>query len=408
MAESLSYSFDLLERADLVVDATYQGGIAGNVADDPLGRLLPCGNQGGFRYKHGPDGSPLFVVLYSDLADPDWPDVLDVELGRFTYWGDNKRPGQKLASTRRGGNLILQTMFDRLHGSVEERQRIPPFFVFTKGGRGRDVVFRGLAVPGAPPGAASQEDLVAVWRTGSDGQRFQNYRATFSILDVPVVTRAWIDDLIMGVSNGSNAPGAWSRWRSGRTATLLTAPASVAARTREQQLPEPADRPMIRAIIEYFSTPTAFEACAAKIWEMQAGRIEYTITRPSRDGGRDAYGTVRVGPETDPVRLDFALEAKRYAFESAVGVRDLARLISRIRNRMFGVLVTTSYLNQQAYEEFKSDGHPIVVIAARDIVDILKAGGYGDEVSVVRWLHREFPRTDEPAGSDAVSAAHIA
>ena len=176
-------SFDVLPGADLIVDATYEGGRAGNVSDDPLGRLLPCGNQGGFRYKHGADGEPLFVVLYSDLADPDWPDVLDVELGRFTYWGDNKRPGQRIASTRRGGNAILQTMFDRLHGSTEERRRVPPFLVFTKGSRGRDVVFRGLAVPGAP-GVTANEDLVAVWRTGNNGQRFQNYRASspFSIL----------------------------------------------------------------------------------------------------------------------------------------------------------------------------------------------------------------------------------
>ena len=104
------------------------------------------------------------------------------------------------------------------------------------------------------------------------------------------------------------------------------------------------------------------------------------------------------GPESDPVRLDFALEAKRYAFESSVSVRDLARLISRIRNRMFGVLVTTSYLNQQAYEEFKSDGHPIVVIAARDIVDILKANGYSDADDVRRWLRREFPTDGDLAG----------
>ena len=148
---------------------------------------------------------------------------------------------------------------------------------------------------------------------------------------------------------------------------------------------------MIEAIIVHFRNPTDFEACAARIWEMQAGRIEYTMTRPSRDGGRDAFGTVRVGPESDPVRLDFALEAKRYVFENSVSVRDLARLISRIRNRMFGVLVTTSYLNQQAYEEFKSDGHPIVVIAARDIVDILKANGYGSADDVRTWLEHEFP-----------------
>jgi hypothetical protein len=165
---------------------------------------------------------------------------------------------------------------------------------------------------------------------------------------------------------------------------------------------------MVRAIIDYFHTPTDFETCAAKLWEMQAGRIEYTLTRPSRDGGRDAYGTVRVGPESDPVRLDFALEAKRYAFETSVGVRDLARLISRIRNRMFGVLVTTSYLHQQAYEEFKTDGHPIAVISGRDIVDILKAAGYGDADAVSRWLQREFPGSLEDVPSQTASVVHIA
>lgn len=407
MPEPFEFAFDGLHRADLVVDAIYRGGAAGNVADDPLGRLVPCGNQGGFRFKVDPDGEPLFVVLYTDLSDRDWPDILDAELGRFTYWGDNKRPGQRLTATRRGGNLILQTMFDRLHGSVDERRRIPPFFVFTKAGRGRDVRFRGLAVPGAPDITAN-EDLVAVWRTGADGQRFQNYRAVFSILDVSVVTRAWIDDIVVGIRNGSNAPDAWSRWRSGRTAQLLTAPASFVSRTKEQQMPDAADRPMIAAILEHFVTPTDFEACAARIWEMQVGRVEYTLTRPSRDGGRDAYGTVRIGPESDPVRVDFALEAKRYAFENSVTVRDLARLISRIRNRMFGVLVTTSYLNPQAYEEYKADGHPIVVIAGRDVVEILKANGYGDAEAVRRWLQRDFPKamvssSDEP--SDMAASA---
>ena len=395
MADTSVFPFDGLSTADLVVDAVYEGGTAGNVGDDPLALLLPCGNQGGFRYKKGPDGDPLFVVLYSDLADPDWPDVLDVELGRFTYWGDNKKAGQRLSSTKRGGNQILQTMFDRLHGSVDERKRIPPFFVFTKGSKGRDVVFRGLAVPGAP-GITANEDLVAVWRTGESGKRFQNYRSLFSILDISVVTRTWINDLLSGVRNGSHAPGAWSRWRAGKTAELLTAPASLLSRPKAQQLPDDVDRPMIEAVVAHFENPTDFEACAARLWEMQAGRIEYTMTRPSRDGGRDAFGTVRVGPESDPVRLEFALEAKRYAFENSVSVRDLARLISRIRNRMFGVLVTTSYLNQQAYEEFKADGHPIIVIAARDIVDILKANGYSDANDVKAWLNREFPVASTP------------
>ena len=39
---------------------------------------------------------------------------------------------------------------------------------------------------------------------------------------------------------------------------------------------------------------------------------------------------------------------------------------------MFGVLVTTSYLHPQAYQELKADGHPIVVMSARDIVETLR------------------------------------
>ena len=46
--------FDRLEGADLVIDRIYQGGRVGNAADDPLGKLLPVGNQGGFRTNGSP------------------------------------------------------------------------------------------------------------------------------------------------------------------------------------------------------------------------------------------------------------------------------------------------------------------------------------------------------------------
>ena len=165
-------------------------------------------------------------------------------------------------------------------------------------------------------------------------------------------------------------------------------------RTSREQLPDANDRQIVQAIIDHFPDAHDFESCAAAIWQLHAERIEYTMTRPSRDGGRDAVGQLRIGPESDPVRLDFVLEAKRYdMMRSSVGVKDLSRLISRIRNRMFGVLVTTSYLQEQAYQELKADGHPIVVIAARDIVEILRSKGYGDVHAVRGWLEREFPRS---------------
>ncbi len=115
------------------------------------------------------------------------------------------------------------------------------------------------------------------------------------------------------------------------------------------------------------------------------------VTRPSRDGGRDAIGQLRVGSGRSSILADFALEAKCYGLKNAVGVRDMSRLISRLRHRQFGVLVTTSCVDLQAYKEIKEDQHPVVVIAAIDIVELLRRNGRGNLVSVQAWLNEEFP-----------------
>ena len=117
------------------------------------------------------------------------------------------------------------------------------------------------------------------------------------------------------------------------------------------------------------------------------------ITRPSVDGGRDAIGTYRVGPLADRISLDFALEAKCYGPENGVGVKELSRLISRLRHRQFGILVTTSYLGLQAYEELRSDRHPVIVISGADIAGIiLVKAGIGTPKAVNEWLIASFPR----------------
>ncbi|MBL6649898.1 MAG: restriction endonuclease [Flavobacteriaceae bacterium] len=53
------------------------------------------------------------------------------------------------------------------------------------------------------------------------------------------------------------------------------------------------------------------------------------------------------------------------------GVKDAARLIARIKNRQFWVLVTTSAVGKQAYEEVRNQNHPIIFISGKDINDIL-------------------------------------
>jgi Restriction endonuclease AspBHI N-terminal/Restriction endonuclease len=390
----VSRSFEDLKAADLVIDGIYSGGKAGHAGDDPLGRLLPVGNQGGFR----PCGSPAkgqtkFVVLYTSGAEPDWPDALDRETGRFTYFGDNKTPGRELHDTQRGGNSLLRQVFSWIHAAHPHRELVPPFLLFRKGARGRDVVFLGLASPGARE-VTPRDDLVAVWKTLGD-QRFQNYRAVFTVLNVALVPRVWIQSLLAGEPLGEGCPREWRTWVERGVYVPLVAERIRRWRTREEQVPgTPKELRILETVRSYFhDDPVGFEACAARLWQMQSPRVtRYELTRPSRDGGRDAIGFYSLGPDRDSVELDFALEAKCFSPNNPVDVKVQSRLISRLRPRQFGVLVTTSYVAQQAYQELRDDKHPVIVLAGRDIVDILTAHQLGTAAAAQGWLEREFPR----------------
>lgn len=215
-----------LSQSDLVVDAVYEGGHAGHTGDDPISKALKgAGNQGGFRAA-GIGQDKKFVVLYTSGEDTDWPDTLDLNTGRFIYYGDNKTPGHELHDTGPGGNRILRRAFDLLHGSPSSRALIPPFSIFKKyltSTSARSVQFKGLAVPGFS-GLPFTSDLVAVWKT-SKGQRFQNYRAVFTVLDIPVVTRLWLDAISKGTNAIASAPDAWCNWvRSGTYQPLTSNP----------------------------------------------------------------------------------------------------------------------------------------------------------------------------------------
>ncbi|MGW7533057.1 restriction endonuclease [Amycolatopsis sp. NPDC054798] len=389
--------FEDLGSADLVVDAWYPGGTRGNVSDDPIAKLVPgVGNQGGFRYVGSPrKGVVRLAVLYTTGHQVDWPDALDLQTGLFTYYGDNRKPGHELHNTSRGGNLLLREAFNASHGPPEQRQAVPPFLLFEKAGPGRAVRFRGLLAPGGPA-LTLDDELQAIWRT-TRGQRFQNYRARFTVLDCAVIPRTWLRHLADGGDPlDGGCPPQWSSWVQGRAYTPLTAPATSAIRSHDAQLPQDRDgKAILTAVYEYFQgRPHDFEACAIALWRLIApatGRCD--ATRPSRDGGRDAVGEYHIGPAADRIAIDFALEAKCYATSNSVGVREGSRLISRLRHRNFGVLVTTSYFNRQLQEEIRDDQHPVALVCGRDIVDILREHGYSTVKAVTAWLQQQFPRT---------------
>ena len=73
--------------------------------------------------------------------------------------------------------------------------------------------------------------------------------------------------------------------------------------------------------------------------------------------------------------------------KSRVGVKEMSRLISRLKHREFGVLVTTSAVDKQAYDEIRNDGHPIVVLSGQDIADVLIAAGINTLPKLNNWIH---------------------
>ncbi len=380
-----------LASADLVVDRHYDGGTNGTFADDPLARLLPVGNQGGFRYRGSPQqGTVVVAALYTTGAEVDWPDSLDPHTGIFTYYGDNRRPGRDLHDTDRSGNLLLRKAFECAHGTESDRRTVPPFLLFEKAAPGRRILFRGLLAPGAAT-LTADDDLVAIWRS-SRGRRFQNYRARFTVLDEARITRAWLADVIDGRAIDSpHCSPAWKTWVGSRVYKPMIAPPTAVIRSKVEQVPaDPVGQAILAEIRDYYrGREHDFERCAVELWRLIAPSTgPCDVTRPSRDGGRDAIGVYVLGPPADPVEIDFALEAKCYSETNSVGVREVSRLISRLRYRHFGVFITTSHFNQQVYSEVRNDGHPIALVGGRDIIDVLRAHGYSNVEAVRTWLEK--------------------
>ena len=218
------------------MDAVYDGGTSGTAADDVLAKLLPgAGNQGGFLADLGErSGCPRGALHERRYLTG--PTLSHPETGRFTYFGDNRRPGKELHDTPRRGNALLRSVFDATHGEPHSRGSVPPFLVFEKVGNGRLAPVPRPPVHPEGPGITANEDLVAIWRT-SGGQRFQNYRAIFTVLDVPRVPRAWLGELRAGAASPDGPWGAFRKWVKDGTYLPLRAPPTTRWRSKERATP---------------------------------------------------------------------------------------------------------------------------------------------------------------------------
>lgn len=384
----MEISPDLVRESDLIIDAIYKSENHNHIGGDVVSKIFSVGNSGGFRKCGRKDTRLNYVVLYTSGEDKNWVDTLDLTRGILTYYGDNKKPGVNLNATKKSGNKWLEEIFLLLHEG--KRSKIPPIFLVEKLER-RDIRFRGLLVPGEE---GNLEDLVALWK--SEGkERYQNYKATFTVLDEGLILKDWLRSLEEGqpVIN-QYTPKKWAQWvEKGIYKPLISEPVEK-AKSKEEQIPSKKEElKMIKEIHSYFEkSPTEFEKCAAKLVElMDSNVISCDVTQRSRDGGRDAIGVYKIGSSHTPVKLEFALEAKLYDIDNSVGVKEISRLISRIKHREFGFFVTTSYIGGQAYKEFiVEDQHPINIITAIDIVNILKSIDLTTAKMVRDWLEQNF------------------
>jgi hypothetical protein len=392
-----SVSFKMLSTADLVIDAIYESNRndpSMSYGSGPLHHLIPgIGNAGGFRKRSSKDKKRTVGLVLSSAGEQlEWPDQLDPYTGIYTYFGDNKRPGKDLHDTRAKGNLELVKMFELAHGDAESRANCPLTLIFEAGDRGRDMVFKGLAVPGAQH-LVQGDDLVALWKM-SNGQRFQNYRASFTILDTGTISGDWVRSVFSKRffhPDEAGVPDALRQWIYFGQYRPLRANRDFSARSLKDQAPRAGlASELIDEMIQHCSgDPFLFEPIAAAIWQMSSVQhVEYELTRRYRDGGRDATGYMFLGPITDPIKISFSLEAKCYRFpNSRVGVKEMSRLISRLKHREFGVLVTTSVVDKQAYEEIRNDGHPIVILAGQDIAEVLIKAGINSKRKLSEWMN---------------------
>lgn len=337
-----------------------------------------------------------FCVLITNLGEIEWPDNLDLETGQFTYYGDNRVPGAVIDFTPVGGNRLLQTTFSNLH--TQSRELIKPFLCFESIKRdGKSYMkFLGLAAPGEQ-GVSSLEDLVAVWKIKGQ-QRFQNYRSIFTIFNEEAISRFWLDDMVAGVRpiDSANCPKSWTYWVETGIYNALQCKNEVNSRSKNDQLLATNEERRVLEFVVKNLSDREFEYASAEIVRLlDTSFRDLLVTRATKDGGRDVIGYYYLGHSKHQVRLSVFIEAKKWKQTSAIGVKPMMRLISRLRHRDVGVFVTTSYFDKQIQNELIEDGHPVMLISGGDISKILINSDLSSSNALSAWVEAIKQKSSE-------------
>ena len=348
-------------------------------------------NMGGFRLKSKTDISNTnlidfaFCVVVTNFKDKEWPDLIDKESGTFVYYGDNKIPGNPIDQTPLGGNKFLEKIFNDLH--EDRRKLIPPVLCFEslKIGDKAFMKFLGLAAPGGNK-LSAEEDLTGIWKL-KDGNRFQNYRSIFTILDEAKVNKLWLEDIVSGLLpiGSVHCPKRWKEWVNTGLYRALEAKKEISIRLDKDQKPINNEEELNLNLLKNELNDREFEFAALEIVKYLSPNFkDLTVTPKAKDQGRDVMGKYYLGHSDHKVSLDVSVEAKFW--KSNIGVKPLMRLISRLKDSDIGIFITSSSFSTQIQKEIADDDRPIILICGIDIIRILKRQGLSNEIDFKNWI----------------------
>jgi hypothetical protein len=319
------------------------------------------------------------IVLVTDersagSSSNPWDDLVDVWHGRIVYWGDAKFDSKRVVDDFPGNRALRDAFNQVLDGQVAV---VPPILHFSKKRTGW-LRFNGLCV---------LDRLELTWFE-DQGHPVRNYRAHLTILDEEFVDVAWLHSRMSAQARSDlegRGPRAWRRYQDGVVDRLRVWAPRV--RPTAAQLPPvgSADAGLLSQLATL--TPTGFEAAVVAIFrELDEVRHNIERTQPTADGGFDFFGSFTLPPPIQ-YEIPFLGEVKRYARSTAVGPKDVSRMVARLTRGQFGIFVTTSYFTKQTQEEVLEDGYPTRLIAGSDLVSIMREMriARGTEISAT-WL----------------------
>lgn len=339
----------------------------------------------------GNDQIPLVICTTSPhkggTAETPWVDIIRPDEGYVIYYGDNKDPAIRDATSVRGNRQMLETM--RLqHSSLrDERLLAPPILILTThGGTGLGGGFRRV------------EGLGIILRAEVISQRhteqplaFQNLRFEIAVLDLKddsdTIPMSWLN---LRRQNDSQlqaqyeeAPKAWQQFID-RGITIVDKLRRNVLRSTIQplslQLPQkgsPLEDILERTIEHFDFSKHEFEYVAARVVEriFDDQGVNYRtgwITPKSGDGGYDFVGRIDFDPAGGFASSRQVVLGQAKCERSATSGKDLARLAARLRRGWHGAYVTTSSFSSNVQMEVVSDKYPLLMVPGLRVASILK------------------------------------